>query len=397
MRVAEIRVGLLAYFTGTEYIYAVLVDQHGNRRLFRLMACDKVLPLIHELLEALERPLQWTPESAARVVSAFCFDWGKELLPPALTLSSFDVLVIIPHYALHGLPLHMVWLVDRKQFLAATHGVTYCSSGTLFARCVERNVARLDGLATWRFSTPGDPEVIAPPPPRSCVSAGTDVYRLGKEYQDLASAFAKRFDVSLHHYPHRSLIKESYRSTLSSFKYFDVICAVCHGYYDPADQDNSGLLLEKNIGAISYQNVLLNGGISHFFRDLPFRGLPASIEPKVEAELLTVSELKTYCHTQAQLVALFGCSTGAGRHHGGDYESFAYQWLKIGAASALANLWESDFEFMNKWCFLFLNNWIEKRQPKAIAWREAHIQFLRDVPDLAPSHWGVVVLYGDWI
>jgi CHAT domain len=164
MRVADIQVGLLMYFVGTRNIYAVLVDQRGNRSPFQLMACDRALPLIHELLDALQHPLQWSPQQASRVVSAFCFDWGKNLLPPTTTLSSFDVLIIIPHYTLHGLPFHIVWQDEQNQFLAVTHGVTYCSSGTLFTRCVERNIARLDGITTWQFAMSDDLEAIVAPP-----------------------------------------------------------------------------------------------------------------------------------------------------------------------------------------------------------------------------------------
>jgi hypothetical protein len=52
MRVADLHVGLLSYFVGTRYVYAVLVDQRENRDTFRLTAYKRALPLVHELLDS---------------------------------------------------------------------------------------------------------------------------------------------------------------------------------------------------------------------------------------------------------------------------------------------------------------------------------------------------------
>jgi CHAT domain-containing protein len=182
------------------------------------------------------------------------------------------------------------------------------------------------------------------------------IFNLSHEYVGLAKLFAERFELNLYHLPYRSYIKESRNSEI---EYYDVICAVCHGYYDSADVCNSGLLLEKDFG-INYRNIFLHKGVFHLFRDFPFRDVPTDIRTTHDAEILTMNELKVYCYIRAQLVALFGCSTGAGTTHGSSFDSFAYQWLKIGASSTLANLWESDFEFAKIWSTQFLTNWLEK-------------------------------------
>jgi len=59
---------------------------------------------------------------------------SQQLLPPYRYLNPFDILVIIPHHTLHGIPLHMIWLVSAHEFFATAHGITYCSSSPPFSQ-----------------------------------------------------------------------------------------------------------------------------------------------------------------------------------------------------------------------------------------------------------------------
>src|SRR5262245_22958136 len=104
MRVADLTVGLLAYYVGTDYVYALLVDQQGDVRRFRLLSCRQASPLIDDLRDVMEQPLAFPPSEVAAVFHDFCHDWGRRLLPPPEALEPFDVLVVVPHHFLHGLP-----------------------------------------------------------------------------------------------------------------------------------------------------------------------------------------------------------------------------------------------------------------------------------------------------
>lgn len=82
-----------------------------------------------------------------------------------------------------------------------------------------------------------------------------------------------------------------------------------------------------------------------------------------------------------------------------DHASLAYQWLKAGAASVLANLWEADLPFITRWTEIFVANWTAARRPKAIAARDSTRILLSQHPDLAdrPHVWGSLALFGDWL
>lgn len=115
---------------------------------------------------------------------------------------------------------------------------------------------------------------------------------------------------------------------------------------------------------------------------------------------MTITEVRTLVETRAQLVLLLGCSTATGQLRSGDsYASLAYQWLQAGAVGVLGHQWEADFPFVAEWVPVFLDNWIRRRQPKAIAVREALNQVLAGglVPRDALHLWGAVVLLGDWL
>jgi CHAT domain-containing protein len=118
----------------------------------------------------------------------------------------------------------------------------------------------------------------------------------------------------------------------------------------------------------------------------------------LEPELLTIGELKVDYRTDAQLVALFGCATAAGGLLANDdFESAAYHWLKAGAASAIASLWQLDIDFLETWSHEFLTNWIQRAQPKAVALRNSLRSTLESDPHLNPYDWGVISLFGDWL
>jgi hypothetical protein len=405
MKVTNLKVGMLLYFVGTDNVYAVLVNRSGVKERFQLAPWKKIFPLIDRFIETIERG-SLSDSSIPNEFNSFSYVWGKELLPPISELESFNILVIIPSNVLNILPFHTIWIQDKKQYLGTLFGITYCSCATLFTRCVERNPIRNSNLASWEYSLDKTAYDNAPEAPQRCLGIGVDI--IGdktRRYIKLSETFANFFKNPVTFAPKPGDTTPFPRSTrnaikgrLKGDKRWEVICIACHGYIDSKVSDNSGLLLEKDTFGIAVRPIELYWGTYFDFRDLPFRYLPVEIEPSIPAEIMTVGELKVDCFTDSQLVALFGCSTGVGEIVSGDeYNSIAYQWLKMGAASVLANLWELDIEFIEQWAPIFLENWLQKRHPKAIAWQQTSKQILEDQKKKEPYEWGPITLFGDWL
>ncbi len=412
MHVCDLSIGLVFYCVGTEHVFALLLDGEGNQQRFELARCTDVFPRISTLMDAFDQPLGWVSSRKAVIINQFVNEWGASLLPPENVLRRFDVLIIVTHHFLHGLPLHLVRL--GGEILATTHGISYCSSATLLHRCFERNRARRFDTQAWSFPLHGDGDRAVGPPVHTCMSCAVDVLT-DKDiaYQKFASTFAGYFpgtshacsrnDVKIALNPY--LRKTQDRSSETSP---DVICFVCHGHVDALHIDRSGLLLTGSPKFMVLQNVSMPGNIPIHIKDFPFAEIPVWMEPvqpsnnpsSLEAEMMSIGEMQVTCKSDAQLVALFGCSTGSGVVSSNDeYLSLATQWLKIGASSVIANLWEADLEVLTEWSHRFVDNWIQLHQPKAIAIREATRALLVDHPHLSeqPDLWGCIALFGDWL
>lgn len=396
MHLTDVKVGLLMFFSGSDHIYAVLMNQEGGCRDYRLQSWKTILPRVDRFFEKMERGALVFPNRSPPELEEFAFGWGKTLLPPIEALAFFDVLIILPHYTINGLPFHAIWLDEVKQYAGTRWGMSYCSSATLFTRCVNRNPARMTDPAQWRFALDSADEIRAPAAPATCLAIGADI--IGDQtplYQELAQNFASRFAEPVPVQPPKPPVPrfpEATRSriklALEGYRDCEVFCIACHGYYDPMAPEGSGLLLQKPIGFFGIPKRL-HGNTYHSFRDLPFKPIPPEITPGMEAEFMALSEMRIFSRTQAQLAALFGCSTAAGQIVSGEeFNSMAYEWLKVGAASVLANGWEFDIRFASHWCPLFLDNWIVKRQPKALAWRESLKLILAEEPAVSMYEWG---------
>jgi len=401
VRVGDLRVAMLHYGVGTEHVYATLIDEDGSPRSTRLAAVEQVAQPVERLSRMLRAPTRYPPAELTEALHGFSADWGRRLLPPPEVLAGYDVLVVVPHHFLHDLPLQVVRTGDADECIANRFGVSFCSSATLLQRAAGRNPARADGVAQWRFplTAGAGGSDGAPDPPALCCALGVDVLGGDARYGELARSCAG-------HFPDRRLIMS--RDGLKSpvVRQADVICLVCHGVTNAQEHDDSGLLLVAQPGSRSELTIALHLGQPFFFRDLPLRYLPPQLEvaPQFQSgqqpELMTITEVRTLVETRAQLVMLLGCSTATGQLRSGDsYASLAYQWLQAGAVSVLGHQWEADFPFVAGWVPVFLDNWVRRRQPKAIAVRDALNRVLDDglVSRDALHLWGAVVLLGDWI
>ena len=131
---------------------------------------------------------------------------------------------------------------------------------------------------------------------------------------------------------------------------------VCHGYFEPDNSDYAGIMVSSGKGVptlsaialVPYMDIVLHQNAEHrgspyYFSDFPFVIFPmeSSLSEDQKPEVMTTAELKVGPPTNAELVALIGCHTGAGQLRAGDdFASLAYQWLKFGAASVLASGWQ---------------------------------------------------------
>jgi CHAT domain-containing protein len=408
MRLSDLSVGLIEYAVGTEHIFCLVIDGQGRVQRFELAATGAVSERIEMLMDALLRPLGWVPSRRAAEVRQFADEWGKSLLPPADALRRFDVLLIVPHHFLHGVPLHLV-KIDTDS-LAITHGVAYCSSATLLERCSARNAARRFDPGAWTFPFEGDGTPAAGPPLKTCRSCTADILTNKSDaYDELGRAFSSYFPTST--FVHgRDELKQALlpqnRTEGASHAIVapDVLCVVCHGHVDARHIERSGLLLRRSdAGVVNLTNVHVHDTTIRI-RDHPFAEIPVRLEPNVpagvEPEMMTSAELQVMCECDAQLVALFGCSTGTGQvASNDDYVSLACQWLKVGAVSVVANLWEADVDALAAWARQFAKHWVKLRQPKAIAMRDATRAYLAEQPAWAGEleTWGCVALLGDWL
>jgi len=393
MRVGDLSVGILAFFVGQRNLYVALCDTGtGRTSTFRVGACSDLIPRI----ELLSPALAGTSSEAQTedIFHRFSTEWGRHLLPPAGSLACFDVLVLLPHSVMHGVPLHAVCVEQQCAPLGLMRGVVYVPSGTDASRCASRNPARKRGVSSWEFSLSKPNPRLAPRKPSRCFAVASDViHGDNQRYERLATSIAACFDNGVV-WPGRgrdglnvSLIAQS----------FDSLCVVCHGY-DAATPAKSGLLLGPS-GGYGHRKILLPGFGWCGFADLPFGSFPATVTTHndEQGEIVTVEELRLLFETHAELVALIGCSTAAGSLiRGGEYVSLASQWLGIGAVSVLGGAWAVDVRVAESVVPTFFERWLEWRQPKAIALREA----LREEVTkraLPISHWAVFTLLGDWV
>jgi CHAT domain-containing protein len=166
--------------------------------------------------------------------------------------------------------------------------------------------------------------------------------------------FAKRFPDGVAVTGGRDFLKAA---LTQQDKKFDALCIVCHGYYNEYDPGRSGMLLGPPKGFVS-RWIMLPGIGPARFRDLPFDYFPPRVTTVVDVpgDIVTTQELGVDVRTDAELVALVGCSTAVGSLVGADrYFSLAAQWLNIGAVSVLASSWAVDVRYAEAWLPRFLD------------------------------------------
>jgi CHAT domain len=371
---AGLQVAALYYVAGAERVHAVFVAADGQARSFPLLRSDEAFPLIDRLTDTLGG-MHSTARKTAEL-ERFASGWGARLLPPPETFAGVDVLVVLPQHLLHGVPLHLIRLPGGKM-LGDACGISYCPSAALLRLCMSRNAARLADYL----------------PPATCLSVAGDV--LGDQtaaYREVVAAFAEFLDVR----PSDGPLARPHLKECTD----DVAVVVTHGHYDEVDPANCGLLIDRENAAVMLERrIMFSDGQYGLFRDMPFHYPPLFLEARSDAlpELLNIEELKARSGCEAELVALLGCTTAAGSSAWiDDVGSLAEQFLRAGAASVVANIWESDIVVIREWCRHFLRQWISEGRPKALAWADAN-RAMASAGDASLLDWGTVTLWGDWL
>jgi hypothetical protein len=396
VRVSDLRIGSVVHLVDDRSASGIWVTD-DTRVPFDGPPLAEVVPRIDALREELRNDAA-VARGRVPKLQAFAEDWGRALLPPTALDGSADVLVIVPHALLHGLPLHLVH-DDTGAPLGTRIGITYASSLSQFARCVERNASRQRDPAAWTFDHGDGDGVAGHYVPTSFRGGGTDVIA---DQGDAFRAIAARVATAI------GMPEADIDGTTEPFGYgrmsikgplwrgfqIDVLCAVAHGLLDARDHRLSGLLMDRGPGVGSRPLPIDDETV--IFPDRGMRPVTVGATGARRGEVLTTAELQLEAGATYQQVALLGCSAGWTRMLAGDEPaSIAETFVHLGAPSVAAPLWDSHVDATGDWAEAFFTAWAQGGVPRALAASHAHAA-LHDA-GLGPERAGVLALRGDWL
>ena len=270
MKASELNVAALTYVVTEEMIAGLHIAAGRAPIRFEVGAPAELFPRIEALRDELRSP-RILARGAVPRLREFASEWGRLLVPDAVLASLPDVLLIVPHAALHDLPIHLVNVGDPPAPLGTRAGIAYASSQTLFLRCVSRNPARKRDPRRWTFDEDRAPRGHTRP--RRMLGGGADVHTgRHEDYLALVEQLvpfvdAKKstvFDTGLPF--SRDSVKAAWRAKPAAA----VVCVAAPGYVDPENHRMSGLMLQRGSG-IAVRAIPLHGGRYFDFRDLPLR------------------------------------------------------------------------------------------------------------------------------
>ncbi|HEX9041055.1 MAG TPA: CHAT domain-containing protein [Trebonia sp.] len=384
---APLRVAALVYQVSDERIGVTYVAPDGDREEQWLVDVASVLPGLDELRAELNDGMALARGRVPRLRD-FGSGWGRALLPEVMLADPPDVLVVVPHAILHDVPLHLVRGTDDGLPLGCRAGVSYISSMSLFARCAARNPARSQDPTAWPPPTPR---------PRTLAAGGADQLT-GREgmFRAVPLMLADLFSgTDLIDRQPPGMTRRTVKDAVAADP--DVLMLVAHGIVDRGDHRMSGLLLHEQQDA-GWWEIELAPGRRAEFRDLPLVDGPGLSNRGEPVELLTASELEINAKLNSELVMLLACSAGSGQVLEGDEPaSLAETVLRLGAVSAVAALWDTDFAATRDWVAAFFTAWLNRGYPKALAARHAMRQLYARVGGERPDLCGALTVRGDWV
>jgi CHAT domain-containing protein len=288
---------------------------------------------------------------------AFFQELGNRLLGPVIEyLGDCDVLYLIPHKALHHLPLHAVNIGGK--LLAEYAAIIYLPSASLLRFCQMNNLMRRQKEYSYEKAL--------------VMGVGT---------KEDKAVYRKQFSEEAHEVS--SLFPETYNQCFTGLRatkqvFLDrapdagLIHIASHGFFNEKEPLGSGLLLAHG------------------------RTLPSLRDPNEDRHIL---KAKAFYHLRltANLVVLNGCLTGMSEVRAGD-ELFglARGLFAAGVPTVVLCLWQAHHGaaryFMKSFYHALLSG-----SPKALAFQEAQRRLRADSEFEQVRYWAPFVLLGDWL
>jgi tetratricopeptide (TPR) repeat protein len=250
-----------------------------------------------------------------------------------------DLIYLVPHDQLHGLPIHALPLGGAP--LVGSHPVVYLPSASLLPLC--------------QFATGRSGRL-------------TTACAIGVEFENEARAVAALFPAS--EVLLGGLTAERIAEACSNC---DVIHFSSHGYYDKFDPRRSGLVIKPQSGS----------GI-----------------PNAEA-VLTAEELGKM-RLASEVVCLSACQSGVGRLvHGDEQLGILRAIFLAGASSVISTLWPVDAQATHEFVMVFYEELLAtfratQRIDKSSAFHLAQERILQRHGEGGAYYWAPFVLSGDW-
>jgi tetratricopeptide (TPR) repeat protein len=266
---------------------------------------------------------------------------GALTAPLAPHLRSGDLVYLVPHRTLHGLPLHAL-PVGSSDVLAAVHPVAYTPAAGLLP--LAQNPAKGSGKL------------------ESCAAFGV-VFE--DEARDVAALFGAEAIVS-------DALRVDSIAQLCQDK--DICHFSCHGYFNNVDPLSSGL-------------VLSNEGTG---------SAPGSPPSVMTAREIMDMELR------AELVCLSACESAVSEvSHGDELVGLIRSVLYAGASSIVASLWSVDAETTRETMSVFYRHVRDHYRhtgtiDKAGALHQAQREMIHRVGARSSFRWAPFVLIADW-
>lgn len=395
-QVGALTVRAVAYHVSATRITAVVIHPDGTTEHEDLGPVQHHLPAIDAVVDALQRTID-VARGKVRALRTFAESSGRPLLPRSITADPPDVLVIIPHSLLHGIPLHLVY-TDAGEPLCVAAAVTYASGISQFVQCVAGNPARFAPLDRWTIGTDRKPSRYAVSGYCADVLGGQD-----QRFQAVIDHIESALGYPTSPKSSRGDVKQAMNPRNPRTTIADALVLVVHGYLDRADHQRSGLLmsageqLTPEFGAVRTLGLrLATEQPDMVYPDAALARTPAELQIARFAELLSIAELRMDTLCRIPLIALFGCSAGWARVLKGDLpSSFAEAFLTLGASTVIAPAWDCEVEASARWGERFFEAWSRFGWPAALSGAYASRTLYED--SVPMEHFGAFTLRGDWL
>ncbi|MEV2224428.1 CHAT domain-containing protein [Nocardia vinacea] len=395
--VCELDVAAVAFHVSESIISCSVIQPDGQASRHVIGPVEDFLPSIDAVVDGLART---TDVARGRVAALRRFVSGPamNLLPGSVRQAPPDVLVIIPHGILHGVPLHLLH-VECGVPLCSVAGVTYSSSLSEFVQCAKRNPAR-QRVGAEALEVRDQPAV----PRRVAAYCGDVLGREEARFQEIKSAVEAAVEHRLVQVGDRGEMKLLVRAwgRKPPAEPLDAVVVVAHGYVDPVSHDLSGVLVVRKAtghierGGRMWEPIAMDGLGVFYLPDLPASLPPSGWDVPPGTETLTIADLRTSTLSGVPLVALFGCSAGWSRLVRGDVpSSFGQAFLTVGSSTVVAPSWDAEVGTSAQWARYFFTAWSKFRWPAALS--ATYATDLLHRSGVPVEHYGAFTLRGDWL